>query len=494
MATQHFDCLIIGAGISGIDAAYYLKNHCSWAKFAVLERRANLGGTWDFFKYPGLRSDSDMHTFGFSWKLWKSEKTLATAEEILNYLYEAVGEQDLKQYIRFNTDIRSAEWSTRDARWHLKTSDGIHYSCNLLFGCTGYYSYETPYRPKFPEEDSFKGPIIHPQEWTEEANEAIKGKKVAIIGSGATAVTILPNISDVASKVTMVQRTPSYIINDSLQMNKICKLIGSWFPERIATSINQWINIAFHTLFYKYCIQFPSHAKKVVKNYMWNLMDGGMPKDEFDKNFTPPYNPWEQRLCMTPAADFFDAIKAKKASVATGNIERFTEDGIQLEGGDFVDADVIISATGLTLQPNFPFSTMAVTIDGVPYKSADRLVYKGIMLSDVPNFAFIFGYLNESWTLKADIGSIYFCKLLNHMRVNEYTIVRPHENEADECSRQEIDLVFTSGYLKRAAPHFPRQGTRYPWTWSATSYPNDLTNLMWNGVADTPDDLEFVAN
>lgn len=489
----HFDCLIIGSGISGIDAAYHVRNNCSWASFAILERRANIGGTWDFFKYPGLRSDSDMHTFGFSWKLWKSANSIATAPEILSYLREAISEQGLEEFIKFNTDIRSADWSSQDNRWHLRTSDGIHYSCNMLFGCTGYYSYETPYRPKFPQEDQFKGPIIHPQEWDEKADQLIKGKKVAIIGSGATAITILPNITDVTSSVTLVQRTPSYVVDDGWKTNKVCKFMADWLPERMASFFNRWFNVLNHQLFYRFCVNFPNQAKKLTKHIMWNLIkDGGMSQEDFDKNFTPPYNPWEQRLCLTPAADFFDAFKHNKASIATGKIERFTNTGVLLDSGEHVVADVIISATGLTLQPNFPFSTMAVTIDGVPYKSNDTLVYKGIMLSNVPNFAFIFGYINESWTLKADIGSLFFCKMLNHMHSKKLDVVLPHVSEG--CSSDELNLPFNSGYIRRAVSSWPRQGSKYPWTWSATNYLNDLFNFWWYGVSDTPNDLEFIAN
>jgi len=315
----HFDCLIIGAGISGLDAAYHLQKHASWANYQILERRSNLGGTWDFFKYPGIRSDSDMFTFGFSWKIWRSAEPIATGEAIMEYLKEAAEEQGLMEKIRFNTDIASATWSSVDNKWHLVTKSGARFSCDVLFGCTGYYSYENPYEPKFPGQERFAGPIIHPQKWTEKHDKAIVGKKVAMIGSGATAVTILPNIADSASHVTMVQRTPTYIAAKP-KIDPIANFLTTWLAVGFATWLNRWIQVLLGALFYQYCTRFPNHAKKLIKKGMFKEVSSVMSEKEFEKHFTPPYNPWEQRFCLAPGGDFFAPIRSNPLAL-TGALD-----------------------------------------------------------------------------------------------------------------------------------------------------------------------------
>jgi len=484
---QHFDCLIIGAGISGIDAAYHLNTHCSWANYAILERRANLGGTWDFFKYPGIRSDSDMFTFGFSWKIWRSAKLIAPGEDILAYLNDAANEQGIMEKIMFNTDVRKAAWSSSDNRWHLTTTTDVELTCSMLVGCTGYYSYEVPYKPTLPGDDNFSGKIIHPQEWASEDDELIVGKKLAIIGSGATAVTILPNVAKVASHVTLVQRTPSYIAAIP-EVDPVAKFLCDWLPESLALPINRWKNFLLSFLIFQYCRKFPERSKKMAKGMIWQQVKNVMSEEEFEKHFTPPYNPWDQRFCLTPDGDFFAPIRDGSASVVTDHIERITENGILMKNGQYVDADVIIQATGLTMQQTFPFSTMEVTIDGELYKPPSHLMYKSVMLSDVPNYAFIFGYTNASWTLKADIASSYIVKLLNFMRKNKYAVAWPRV-KADVKSTDENWLVLNAGYTTRGADNLPKQGSKYPWK-LVMNYFLDTINLWWGGVED--DALEFV--
>jgi len=476
---NHFDCLIIGAGISGIDAAYHIKTYCKWASYAILERRANLGGTWDFFNYPGIRSDSDMYTFGFSWKVWESAKPIAPAEDILVYLNAAAKEQGIMENIKFNTDIKTAEWTSSDNRWHLTTTEGLKYSCNVLFGCTGYYSYENPYEPTFPGQENFKGPIVHPQKWEEAHNKMIEGKKVAMIGSGATAVTILPSIADTVEHVTVVQRTPSYVAAKP-EVDPFVKFFNDWLPQGLAVSLSRWKAVILGALFYQYCVYFPNHARRLIKKGMFHQLKSVMSEEEFEKHFNPPYNPWEQRFCLAPGGDFFKPLRERKATMVTGHIEQLTEKGIKMKNGEFVEADFIISATGLTMQNNFPFSTITVTIDGNPYKAGDHLLYKAIMINDVPNFGFVVGYTNASWTLKADIAALYFTKLLNHMKTNKITKVVP--KETDDVQHLSFNGGLTSGYFARAAEILPKQGDKNPWI-GGTNYILDLISLTFGGFS-----------
>lgn len=488
MAT-HFDCLIIGAGISGLDAAYHVQTHCKWATYCILERRANLGGTWDFFKYPGIRSDSDMHTFGFSWKIWKSAQPIATAEEIMAYLKEAAEEQGIMEKIKFNCNIETAEWSSSDNLWYLETSNKVKYTCSMLFGCTGYFSYENPYEPRFPGHDDFKGPIVHPQKWNAQCDEMIKGKKVAMIGSGATAVTILPSIAESAEHVTMVQRTPTYIAARPV-IDPVADFFKRWLPESIAVRINRYKAVILGALFYQYCSRYPESAKKYVRKMMFKEVKSVMSEEEFNKHFTPPYNPWEQRFCLAPGGDFYQSLRAGKASIVTGHIDKLTEQGILMKDGTLVEADFIISSTGLTMQQNFPFSTIKAKIDGKEYKAADHCIYNGIMIDDVPNMAFIVGYTNASWTLKADIASIYFTQLLNHMRSNNIEKVVP--KLGDDVNYVYFTGGLSSGYFSRSKEVLPRQGDKYPWNTGVQDYITDLLRLTFRGFCR--ESLEFFKN
>jgi len=397
----------------------------------------------------------------------------------LEYLKEAAEEQDIMKNIKFNTDITSAAWESENNRWHLTTTSGKKYSCNVLFGCSGYYSYETPFMPTFPGQEKFPGPIVHPQKWTKEHDKKIVGAKVAIIGSGATAVTILPNITDTASHVTLVQRTPTYIAGKP-EVDPIAKFFNDWLPQGLAVRLNRWKAVLLGSLFYQYCIRYPERAKKLIKAGMFNEVKSVMSEEEFDKHFTPPYNPWEQRFCLAPGGDFFAPIRDGKASIVTGHIDTFTDKGIEMKGGEHVEADFIISATGLTMQQNFPFSTIKVTIDGKAYKAADHLLYNAMMVSDVPNFAFIVGYTNASWTLKADIAALYFTKLLNHMRDNNIAKVVPRENE--DVKRENFTGGLTSGYFLRSGNVMPKQGDKFPWK-GGVNYILDLIQMTFGGIS-----------
>ena len=354
---HHYDCIIIGAGISGINAAYHLNTKCSWASYTILERRSNLGGTWDLFKYPGIRSDSSMYTFGFSWKIWNSAKTMAQGEDILDYLKEAAKEQKIMEKIKFDTDVKRLEWSSKAKCWFLTTADDICYSCNTILGCTGYYSYEHPYSPTFEGEKDFLGKIIHAQNWRPSDDSSIVGEKVAIIGSGATAVTLLPNISKTAEHVTLVQRTPSYIGSKPL-IDSRAKCLMDWLPRSVASKIIRWRAIIWGFYFPFWCSLFPERAKRFIRKVVRNQLRSVMTDEELDKHFTPPYNPWEQRFCPAPNGDFFASIRSGKASIVTDHIDRISENGIQMKNGKLVHANLIVKATAKRLNYFMNFMSM----------------------------------------------------------------------------------------------------------------------------------------
>lgn len=478
---EHFDCIILGAGISGIDAAYHLKTFSPTCTFANLERRANIGGTWDFFKYPGIRSDSDMFTFGFSFKPWSSAKTIAPASDIIEYLEETVDEFQIREHIHFNTHVVKADWESQAARWSLQTEQGKHYSCNFLLACGGYYLYDEPYLPDFPGRDRFRGRMVHPQMWSTADDAFYPGKRVAIIGSGATAVTLLPNlVKGGAAHVTMVQRTPTYIVA-APEEDFFHKLASKVLPAGAAHAFVRYTFILRFVALYNFMKTYPKTAKKLLLAGAWRELQGTMSKEEFDKNFIPPYNPWDQRLCLAPAGDLYQSIRDGNASVATGTIETFTETGIQLHTGEHVDADMIIAATGLTMQRNFPMSTMHVTIDGVPYNGSEKMVYKGMMLSGVPNFAFTVGYTSASWTLKSGLTSAYTSRLINYMRSHNYATCCPQLDSSVETDQDFLTL--SSGYVARARQNMPNQGKKAPWRLH-DNYIKDHMALAWGKLED----------
>jgi len=480
---KHVDCLILGAGISGINTAYYLQKHCKWASYKILERRANLGGTWDFIKYPGIRNDSDMYTYGFSWKIWKSSKPFANAGDILDYLNEGAQEQGIKEKIHFNTDVKTAKWMSSNNRWHLETVLGEKYSCDVLVGCTGYFSYENPFEPTFPGQKNFLGEMVHSHKWTEEHDKMIVGKKVCMIGSGATAVSILPSIANVVAHVTMVQEIPSYI---SSKPN--VSSFNGWLPSSMAGRLNRWKNMAALSLYYRYCLWFPESAKKSLKADMFEKVESTMSYEEFEKHFTPPYNPWEERVNLSPGGDFFKPIRDKKATIVTGQIDHLTEHGIQMKNGEHVDADFIISATGMNVQHNFPFSTIQVSVDGEPYQASTHLLYQGIMLNDVPNFTFVVGCSYSSWTLKADLASLYSVKLMKYMKSNKIARVVPREDPKDDVKRSHFIGGFTTRHFVRGGDIMPKVGNKKPWKFGF-NYIKDRTKLTL-GILNK-DSLEF---
>jgi len=471
------DVLIVGAGISGIGAAYYLQNRCPGMRYAILEARAALGGTWDLFRYPGIRSDSDLHTFGYAFKPWENEKAIAGADAILDYLNETVRENGIDRKIRYHHKVLSAAWRSEDARWYVEvertdTGERLTFRCRWIFSAAGYYRYDEGFRPRFEGEEDFQGRIVHPQHWPEDLDYS--GKRVVVIGSGATAVTLVPAMADKAAHVTMLQRTPTYILalpsRDPIA-NALRKLVG----KRLAYSLTRRKNIFMQRMIWLYCQRRPESARRLIRKLNARQLPEGYP---VDVHFNPPYNPWDQRLCVVPDGDLFKAIRAGTASMATGHIKRFTARGVLLESGEHLDADLIVTATGLNLQS---FGGVPLTVDGRSVKLSDAVAFKGMMLSGVPNLAFAIGYTNSSWTLKIGLLCEHFCRLLNHMEQNGYDICCPEVRDPDMPRRPLLD--FGAGYVKRSLHELPKQGADFPWLMSM-SYAADAKLLRKGSVAD----------
>ncbi len=452
---ESVDVLIVGAGISGIGAAYYLQRDHPGRSYTILESRGATGGTWDLFRYPGIRSDSDLHTFGYEFKPWRDEHAIATADKILDYLRETVAENGIDSRIRFHHRVIGAAWSSADARWVVDVEhDGelLRFSANWLFCAGGYYRYDQGFTPEFPGRDRFTGQIVHPQHWPEDLDYT--GKKVLIIGSGATAVTLVPSMAKTAGHVTMLQRSPTYVLPVPAKdgfANTARRLLG----EDRGYALARRKNIAKQRAVYTFCQRYPAAARWLIRRVNAAKLPDGYPVDE---HFSPRYNPWDQRLCAVPDADLFDAISNGSASVVTDRIATFTETGVLLESGRELDADIIVTATGLNVQL---FGGMTLTVDGEPVDFAQTVAYKGIMLSGVPNFAFAFGYTNSSWTLKVGLLCEHFCRLLTHMDEYGFTHVRPELDEPVMPTKPLLD--FAAGYVQRAIDEIPRQGVRGPW-------------------------------
>ncbi|CAN1534717.1 TrkA Predicted flavoprotein involved in K+ transport [Caulobacteraceae bacterium] len=454
---EHLDVLIVGAGISGISGAYHLKSQCPGKSYAIFEGRSAIGGTWDLFRYPGIRSDSDMYTLGFSFKPWTEAKAIADGPSILNYLHETADEHAIKSKIRLNHRVVSAAWDSTSARWTIdytsgESQDKGQLTCSFLYMCTGYYNYSQAHRPEFVGEESFKGQIIHPQFWPE--NLDYRGKKVVIIGSGATAVTLVPAMSGQAAHVTMLQRSPTYVVSrpgEDAFANSLRKIL----PNKLAYGLIRWRNVLFQMYFYTMARKHPAQ----VKERLLGLLKEELPADfDMAKHFTPSYNPWDQRLCLVPDADLFTAIKAGKASVVTDHIERFDDTGIVLKSGERIDADIIVTATGLQLQV---LSGVPFQVDGKAVDFSKTFSYKGMMYSGVPNLASAFGYTNASWTLKADLTAEYMCRLIKHLDATGQTTCLPEKGS--EALEPAPWLDFSSGYVTRAMESFPKQGHVAPW-------------------------------
>ncbi|MEV6281137.1 NAD(P)/FAD-dependent oxidoreductase [Kribbella sp. NPDC051770] len=475
---EHLDVLIVGAGLSGIGAAYRLQTQSPDRSYAVLEARDDLGGTWDLFRYPGIRSDSDMFTLGFPFHPWTAAKAIADGPSILSYLHETAAAYGITEKIRFGRRVVSASWSSDEARWTVETS-GESYTCNFLYVCSGYYDYDRGYVVDFPGLSDFAGRVVHPQHWPDDLDYT--GKRVVVIGSGATAVTLVPAMAGQAEHVTMLQRSPSYIASRPAH-DAVSDRLRALLPERLAHRVIRGKNVAFSSLAYGAFRRFPAQATRFLNQAAARQLPASIPADP---HFVPRYKPWDQRLCLVPDSDLFRALRSGGASIATDAIETFTPDGIRLRSGEHLAADVVVTATGLQM---VALGKIAVTVDGRPVSVGETFVYRGMMLSGVPNLAWCIGYTNNSWTLRSDLTSQYVCRLLNHMTRTGTRICRPEipAEELTKPARPVVDL--TSGYIRRAADLLPRQGTTGPWR-LRQNYPRDLVSLRFGRL--TNPDLHF---
>ncbi|TDU26793.1 cation diffusion facilitator CzcD-associated flavoprotein CzcO [Panacagrimonas perspica] len=457
MSTEHVDVLIVGAGISGIGAAYHLQTQCPTKRYAILEGRESMGGTWDLFRYPGIRSDSDMFTLGFSFHPWKEAKAIADGPAILRYLKRTAQTYGIDRHIRYQHKVLRASWSSEDAQWTVDVErgpqkDAVRYTCNFFFLCSGYYRYDQGYTPAFPGQEQFKGQMIHPQQWPEHLDYS--GKRVVIIGSGATAVTLVPAMSDKAAHVTMLQRSPSYVLSLPAE-DPIANGLRKLLPEKAAHSVSRWKNVMLSMALYQVCKRYPAFSRKMLRNGTLAQLPKGF---DVDTHFNPRYNPWEQRMCLVPNNDLFRAIRKNRASVVTDQIECFEADGIRLKSGQKLEADIIVSATGLELLAN---GGVSLNVDGKAIHPSDCFSYKGVMLSGVPNMAACIGYTNASWTLRADLVARWVARLLNHMDRRGAQQATPRVKDGSMAELPLLDL--TSGYVQRAAAMFPKQGSKQPW-------------------------------
>ena len=478
-ALHHVDVLIVGAGLSGIGMACHLARECPTKSYEVLEARDALGGTWDLFKYPGIRTDSDMHTFGYDFKPWKSNISIVKADLIKNYIEEAADEYDVTRHITFGRRVVDASWDSDTSLWTATIREVVDgeptgpkstMTCSWLQMCSGYYSYSDPHRPDFPGEERFGGEIVHPQSWPDhlQTREQLDGKKIVVIGSGATAVTLIPAIADLGAEVTMLQRTPSWIFPAPLK-NPIAAGLRAVLPEKIAYRAIRKMNTWRTEFTYKQTRTKPEKIEKMINKMVAKKLDGSK---DMDPHFTPPYKPWDQRLCLSPDGDIFDAIKEGRADVVTDHIETFDETGIVLKSGERLDADVIVTATGLSM---LALGGVVPVVDGRRVDIAETFTYKGFMYSGVPNLGTTFGYINASWTLRADLIARYICRLLHKMDDNGSTRVVPVA-DPDMPQRPYVD-DFSAGYMQRRVHTFPKQSDRDPWT-ASQSYAHDKKVLL----------------
>lgn len=458
MSAYKSDILIVGAGLSGIGAAAHLRMKHPGKSVTILEQRPDMGGTWDLFRYPGVRSDSDMSTLGYRFKPWRHPKSIAPGEAIRDYINETADEFDVRDHIRFNHKALAANWSSDEACWSVtarREADGseIEYQASFLLMCAGYYNYEAGYRPDFAGEDNFAGQIIHPQQWPDDLDYS--GKKVAVIGSGATAITIVPEMAQTAEKVTMLQRSPTWII-DQPAADGFANVMRRILPEKFAYALTRFKNIRWQRIVYWRARRAP---EKVGETILGRVADALPDYPEIERDFKPSYGPWEQRLCLSPDGDFFDAVRSGKAEIATDHIDHFTQNGIVLKSGRHIDADIIVTATGLNL---VLFGDTKLTIDGEPADMPNRFYYKGAMFSDIPNMVSVFGYINASWTLKTDIVCDYVCRLLEEMDRRGADIAVP---VLGDTNMPKLPMVedFSSGYFARSIDDLPKNGDRHPW-------------------------------
>ena len=468
--------VVVGAGISGIAAGYNLKKSCPNKSFLILEGRDNVGGTWDLFKYPGIRSDSDMHTLGYRFKPWIHDKSIADGPSILEYIKETIDENDLMNNIHLKNKVSSANWNTKKSIWELEVKEEENLkkiTCNFLFLCGGYYSYTKPHMPHFKNQEKFNGQIIHPQFWNEKID--YKNKKIAVIGSGATAVTIVPEIAKKAEHVVMIQRSPTYVVSRPSE-DAINKFLRKFLPVKLTYFLIRWKNILFQSWTFFMARKYP----EATKNKILDMIGDELGADyDVKKHFTPSYKPWDQRICLVPDSDLFQSIRDKKASVVTDTINEFQSDGMLLNSGIKVEADIIVTATGIELNS---LNGIDVTIDDVKVVPNERLTYKGMLLSGVPNFAMSFGYVNASWTLRADLTCEYVCRLINLMDKKGVSCCEPIDDKDAHGDDRLID--FTSGYFERGLSQMPKQGNKAPWK-NYQNYLKDIFAVRVFSIKDT---------
>jgi monooxygenase len=482
MSPEHFDIVIVGSGLSGIDAAYHLQASCPAKSFVILESRDAIGGTWDLFRYPGIRSDSDMFTFGYPFRPWPSNAAIADGASIRGYIGETAAVYGIDRKIRFRHRVKSASWSSTDARWTIEAERGeerepVRLTCTFLFGCTGYYDYADGYTPHFDGVEKFTGHVVHPQRWPESLDYA--DKRVVVIGSGATAVTIIPVIAEKAAHVTMLQRSPTYVVARPAN-DRLATALRRYLPARGAYAIARWYYVLFSLYFYNLSRRKPRAVKKWIMGQVRAQLG---PDYDVLTHFNPRYNPWDQRLCLAPDADFFRAIKSGKTDVVTDAIESFTANGVRLQSGRELAADIVVTATGLKL---LLLGGIKIAVDGKPVTFSDTMNFKGVMFSDVPNLFAAFGYTNASWTLKCDLTCAYVARLINYMDRRGYIVCTPRQR--DPSVKPEPLIDFSSGYIQRAIDQFPRQGSKKPWR-LYQNYVRDLLSLRFGAVNDAA--LEF---
>jgi monooxygenase len=475
---EHLDVLIVGAGLSGIGAGCKLEMRCPAKSYAVLEARGDSGGTWDLFRYPGIRSDSDMFTLGYAFRPWMEAKAIADGPSILNYVRETARTYGVDKKIRFRHRVVRAEWSTADACWTVEVERGddgeaVTLTCGFLFMCSGYYRYDAGYAPRFQGSDRFRGRIVHPQHWTDDIEYA--GKRVVVIGSGATAVTLVPAMAESAEHVTMLQRSPSYVAALPA-VDPIAKFVRRVLPTRLAYSVVRWKNVLITLAFFQLCRRRPRLMKALLRRGVERRLPPGY---DVDTHFKPRYNPWDQRMCLVPDGDLFEALGSGRASVVTDRIETFTENGLRLASGAELEADLVVTATGLNMGL---LGGVELAVDGRRVEPSKTISYKGLMLTGVPNMAFSIGYTNASWTLKCDLTCDYVCRLINYMDARGHAQCVPERPDSSVSEEPIVD--FSSGYVLRALDQLPKQGSKRPWRLHQ-NYPLDLRSLRYGTIEDS---------
>jgi monooxygenase len=476
---QHVDVLVVGAGLSGIGAAHHLQTKCPWATYAIFESRDAIGGTWDLFRYPGIRSDSDMYTLGYSFRPWRHDEAIADGPTILQYIRDTAAEAGIDRHIRFRHRVLRLEWHTGDARWHVTaersdTGETVELTCGFVFSCTGYYRYDHGHLPDFPGMDEYAGTLVHPQAWPQHLDHA--GKRIVVIGSGATAVTLIPALARDAAHVTMLQRSPSYIVSPPTRSG-LPRLLRRVLPEARADAVTRWVYALGTQSIYRLSKRRPELVKRLLRKGVERQLPAGY---DVDTHFTPHYDPWDQRLCVAPDGDLFAAIRQGRASVVTDHVDTFTEKGIRLRSGDELEADIVITATGLDL---LFLGGMDLVVDDEVVDPAERLTYKGMMLDGVPNLAAAIGYTNASWTLKCELTCDHVCRLLDHMRHTGLRQCTPRNDTPEVTTDATPVLGLRSGYVLRSTHLFPKQGPRFPWQ-VHQSYLRDYRAMKLRSVVD----------